>query len=355
MGTIVARKRGDGTIAYLVRIVIKRQGETVYRENKTFDRKQVAAAWMAKRETELREPGALDRASRPSVTLADAINRFTTENRRSIGRSRAQVMDFLCKSEFAKNRCDDITSQRIVDFASELAKTRKPSTVAGYLSGLSAVMDIAKPAWGYPLDRHAMADALAVARRLGLIARSNERDRRPTLDELDRLMKHFMDRRANASPMTHILAFAIFSTRRLEEITRIRWDDYEGDRILIRSMKDPRNKARNHTHVTLPDEARAIIEAMPKTDERIFPWNGESASASHARACEVLGIEDLHFHDMRHEGISRLFEMGWNIPNVAAVSGHRSWNSLKRYAHIRQTGDKYKDWPWMEVVTRSPR
>ena len=328
MGTIVARKRVDGSIACLARIVIKRQGEVVYRENQTFDRRQVASAWIAKRETELREPGALDRASRP-VTLADAIKRFTTENKRSIGRSRAQVVDFLSKSEFAETRCEDITSQRIVDFASDLAKTRKASTVAGYLSGLSAVMEVAKPAWGYPLDKHAMVDALVVARRLGLIARSNERDRRPTLDELDRLMKHFMDRRANASPMMHILAFAIFSTRRIEEITRIRWEDYEGDRILIRSMKDPRNKARNHTHVTLTDEARAIIEAMPKTDERIFPWNGESAGSSHARACETLGIEDLHFHDMRHEGISRLFEMGWNIPNVA-VMPHRNLLRLCR-------------------------
>lgn len=355
MGTILTRKRKDGSNAYMAKIVFMRGGDIVYRESKTFDRKQVAAAWIAKRETELREPGALDRASKPVITLADAVKRFTAENKRSIGRSRAQVMDFLSKSEFAETRCDDITSQRIVDFASDLAKTRKASTVAGYLSGLSAVMEVAKPAWGYPLDKHAMADALAVARRLGLIARSNERDRRPTLDEIDRLMKHFMDRRANASPMTHILAFAIFSTRRIEEITRIRWEDYEGDRILIRSMKDPRNKARNHTHVTLTDEARAIIEAMPKTDERIFPWNGESAGSSHARACETLGIEDLHFHDMRHEGISRLFEMGWNIPNVAAVSGHRSWNTLKRYAHIRQTGDKYKDWPWMDTVTKPPR
>ncbi|TCO11969.1 hypothetical protein EV666_1106 [Camelimonas lactis] len=208
----MARKRADGSTAYLARIAIKRQSEVVYRENQTFDRRQVASAWIAKRETELREPGALDRASRPVITLADAIKRFTAENKRSIGRSRAQVMDFLSKSEFAQARCDDITSQRIVGFASDLAKTRKASTVAGYPSGLSAVMEVAKPARSYPLDKHAMVDALAVARRLGLIARSNERDRRPTLDELDRLMKHFMDRRANASPMTHI-SLSRFSRR----------------------------------------------------------------------------------------------------------------------------------------------
>jgi len=60
----------------------------------------------------------------------------------------------------------------------------------------------------------------------------------------------------------------------------------------------------------------------------------------------VLGIDDLHFHDLRHEGCSRLFELGWTIPQVASVSGHRSWQSLKRYSHLRQSGDKLACWRW---------
>src|SRR5215831_10607941 len=64
----------------------------------------------------------------------------------------------------------------------------------------------------------------------------------------------------------------------------------------------------------------------------------------------ALGIDDLRFHDLRHEGISRLFEMGKTIPQAAAVSGHRSWTSLKRYTHIRQTGDKYKGWKWLPIL-----
>jgi integrase len=74
-------------------------------------------------------------------------------------------------------------------------------------------------------------------------------------------------------------------------------------------------------------------------------------STNFTRACQLLGIIDLHFHDLRHEGISRLFEMGKTIPQVAAVSGHRSWSSLQRYTHLRQTGDKYVNWKWLPVVT----
>lgn len=71
-----------------------------------------------------------------------------------------------------------------------------------------------------------------------------------------------------------------------------------------------------------------IIEAMGSEDF-VFPGaTTDAISASFTRACALLGIDDLHFHDLRHEGISRLFEMGRTIPQAASVSGHRSWISL---------------------------
>ena len=91
---------------------------------------------------------------------------------------------------------------------------------------------------------------------------------------------------------------------------------------------------------------------MPKNGDLIFPYSSDAISAAFTRACKLLGIVDLHFHDLRHEGVSRLFEIGTAIPHVAAVSGHRSWTSLKRYTHLRQTGDKYANWKWIEIVTR---
>jgi integrase len=67
-------------------------------------------------------------------------------------------------------------------------------------------------------------------------------------------------------------------------------------------------------------------------------------------ASKFLEINDLHFHDLRHEGISRLFEMGCTIPQVAAVSGHRSWQSLQRYSHLRMSGDKFAGWTWWDKL-----
>lgn len=94
---------------------------------------------------------------------------------------------------------------------------------------------------------------------------------------------------------------------------------------------------------------RSIIGVI---HEHGFPANGDAISAAFTRACKMLGIKDLHFHDLRHEGISRLFEMAQTIPQVASVSGHRSWQSLKRYTHMEEVGDKWANWKWLDVVCR---
>lgn len=357
MGTIVARKRKDGSTGYTAQIVRKQKGVIVHREAKTFDRKQAAQAWIKKRETELAAPGGLRKEGRAGVTLAEAIDRYIAESVREIGRTKAQVLRSIKGYDIAGMPCGEIGSQDIVAFAGELSEGRQPQTVGNYLSHLASVFAIAKPAWGYDLSQAAMKDAHVVLRRLGASAKSSKRERRPSLDELDKLMQHFLDRSARAPssvPMHRVMAFAIFSTRRMEEITRITWADLDetNARVTVRDMKHPGQKVGNDVRVDLVPEAMSIVLAMPRADERIFPFTTDAIGAAFTRACQFLAIEDLHFHDLRHEGVSRLFEMGWTIPKVAAVSGHRSWQSLQRYSHLRESGDKFAGWKWLPIVTK---
>jgi integrase len=358
MGTIVARKRKDGTTAHLAQVLIKRGGAIVHREARTFDRKQAAAAWLERREKELIKPGALDRLQTPDPTLAAVIDRYTNESIRKIGRTKAQVLRAIKAYDIANKSCSEITSADVIAFANQLVTKVTPQTVGNYLSHLAAVFAIARPAWSYPLDQTAMKDAFVVARRLGISSKSRERDRRPTLEELDKIMEYFgerLTRRPSSIPMQKIIGFAMFSTRRLEEITRIRWKDLdlEGSRVLVRDMKSPGEKLGNDVWCDLTPEALQIIVSMPKSTEEIFPYGGDTIGTNFTRACQFLDIRDLHLHDLRHDGVSRLFEIGRNIPQVAAVSGHRSWSSLKRYTHLRQTGDKYAGWKWLPILTNS--
>jgi integrase len=344
MGTIIPRKRNDGSTAYRAQIVIKREGKVVHRENETFDRKQVAKVWLARRETELRQPGALDR--RPDPPLREVIDRYIAESKK-IDRTKAQVLRTIKTYDIAELKCSKVTSADMLAFAQALPV--KPQTRQNYLSHLGAVFTIARPAWGYPLDNRVIKDTFVVGKKLGVTGKGKSRERRPSLDELDKIMQHFgaiRAKRPSSNPMQKLIAFAIFSTRRQEEITRITWDDYDKTRVLVRDMKHPGDKAGNDTWCELPGEAIAIIESMPRTAKQIFPYSTDAISAAFTRAGQVLGIDDLHFHDLRHEGVSRLFEIGKSIPQVASVSGHRSWSSLKRYTHLRQVGDKYAGWKW---------
>lgn len=357
MGTIIPRPRKDGSVGYLAQILIKRDGKIVHRESRTFDREPAARAWINKREKEARTPEGLEAIRSDRPTLAQAINRYVEDSIKKMGKTKAQVLKSIKTFEIADRPCEDITSADLFEFAQELGKTRKPQTVANYLSHLGAVYAIARPAWGFPLDETRMRDAIKVAGRMGVTSKSKARDRRPTMDELDALMNFFQERQARAPrsvPMVKIIAFAIFSTRRQEEIVRILRDDFEEQhaRVLVRDMKNPGAKIGNDIWCDLPEPAVDIIKAMKMrtNEDRIFPFNADTISASFTRACQLLTIEDLHFHDLRHDGVSRLFELGWNIPHVAAVSGHRSWQSLKRYTHLRQRGDKYENWKWLPIV-----
>ncbi|MGJ5032244.1 site-specific integrase [Bradyrhizobium sp. HKCCYLS2038] len=356
MGTIVERPRKKGGTAYMAKIIIKREGVTVLRETQTFDRRPAAAAWISRREDELSKPGAIERAkiSANDPLLSAVIDQYIAESEKEIGRTKAQVLRTIKTFGIAGKRCSEIDTAAITDFAKQLDCA--PQTRGNYLSHLAAIFAVAKPMWRYPLDRAAIEEAQVVLRKLGIISKSKERDRRPTIEELDRLMAHFEERqkrRPSSAPMCRLIAFAVFSTRRQEEITRITWSDLdeEHSRVLVRDMKHPGQKDGNDTWCDLPEPAMQIIKAMPKVGPEIFPYSADAISAAFTRACALLEIDDLHFHDLRHDGVSWLFERGYTIPHAAAVSGHRSWNSLKRYTQLRQRGDKYAGWKWLAKVT----
>jgi integrase len=191
-----------------------------------------------------------------------------------------------------------------------------------------------------PIDLARMA-----LKRLSLIGKSNERDRRPTDEELEKLITHFDANERQISPMSRIVKFAIATAMRQEEIFRVTWSDLNTrtKMLTIRDRKDPRQKKGNDQRIPLLDvsgyDALALIEEQrayrSNDDDRIFPFRHKSAGTAFTRAVSDLGIEDLHFHDLRHEGTSRLFEAGFSIQHVALVTGHKDWKMLRRYTHLK--------------------
>ncbi len=178
-----------------------------------------------------------------------------------------------------------------------------------------------------------------------MVGKGNERDRRPTDDELASLIARFDGNPRQIIPMGRIIKFAVATAMHQEEICRVTWSDLNtrNKMLTIRDRKDPREKKSNDQRIpqmavsgfdalALIEEQRAI---RGNADDRIFPYHHKSARTAFTRACQDLGTEDLHFHDLRHEGASRLFEAGFAIEQVALVTGHKDWKMPRRYIHLK--------------------
>jgi integrase len=211
-------------------------------------------------------------------------------------------------------------------------------TVSNDLTWVGVVLRAAKSVKGLPVHPEPVEEARNACRELRLIGKSRRRERRPTATELTKLDEYFARRDGRSRvPMRDIMWFAIHSARREAEICRLEWADnaQRGRTGLVRDAKHPRHKEGNHRRFKFTAEAWEIIERQPKTGEYIFPWDPKSVSAAFTRACHVLGIMDLRFHDLRHEATGRLFERGYQIHEVTQFTLHESWNELKRYTNLR--------------------
>ena len=349
MATITPRK-GKRGVRFTAQIRINRDGEQ-YTESKTFDSKRAAERWAAAREVELEKPGAVKKATRAGLTLGELIDRymadFDVEHR--YGRSKFAELKALKNMAVATLPIEAIQSSDLIEHIRwRRGEGAGPATAINDIVWIRVVMKTARPAYGIDVDLQQIEDAAELCRKSGLISRPERRDARPTLKELDLILEHF-DNGRHKIPMVDLILFALFSSRRQAEITRLRWDDLKGHQILVRDMKDPRSKKGNDVWVYLTDEALAIINRQPKEGELIFPYNPGSVSANFTRACDLLGVnKQLNYHVLRHECTSWLFELQWPIPKVAQTTGHRSWQNLQRYTHLSEHGyfDKYAGWKW---------
>ena len=91
-------------------------------------------------------------------------------------------------------------------------------------------------------------------------------------------------------------------------------------------------KVYQHTNTTFKDYIANTVFL-----DSVFPLSDYAARHSWDRLVKRAGIKNLRFHDLRHEAISRFFEMGLSMPEVALISGHKDPRMLFRYTHLRAT------------------
>lgn len=342
----------DGTTSYRVQLRGRVNGK-MHSLCRTFSSLTTARAWRKRLVAEIELNGFPVSTSNSSVPTVAEILKARLEKDQKIERSARQCLRYLSEHPtWEMTKCPELTVDAVMTFAEALiSEGRAPQTAAGYMAIFATTLQRARRR-GTPIPPQVIEDAMALLWESDTIARSQQRDRRPTLDELDRILTAVTSNKRQKLPVATIIVFAIYSTRRIDEICHLRWEDLNEaeSTILVRDMKHPRKKRGNNVTVDLTPEAMRVILSMPRVSEYIFPFKSRSIGTAFRRHCQALEIEDLHFHDLRHEGISRLFEIGETDYFVRRISGHKPGGCVARYAHVKDKGDKFENWPWLERV-----
>jgi integrase len=328
------------------RAQVRRKGRYV---SETFLRREDARQWATDAERQI------DRGGTPNPSRIARLSTFgelidlhisdLKEVGRNLGRSKAATLAML-KRELGGKTLAEIDRERLIKFGRRrAAEGAGPVTLSMDVGAIKLILSHAAAVHGLTVPVEPVDLARIALKRLGLVGKSNERDRRPTEEELEKLFAEFDGNQRLTIPMSRVVKFAIATAMRQEEICRVTWDDLNTrtKMLLIRDRKDPREKKGNDQRIPLlassGHDAMALIEEQRELrgnqEQRIFPYNHRSAGTAFRRACQDLKIEDLHFHDLRHEGTSRLFEAGFAIEQVSLVTGHKDWKMLRRYTHLK--------------------
>ena len=309
--------------------IIRRKGHPA--QYQTFRTKALAEAWCKQAEGAM-ELGLVRQAvSTVNPPVADLLARYKTEiTPRKKGKEKEESRLALLTRAFDGCSLAQLTTERVVAFADSRLRKVGSDTVRRDLAVLSSVLETAKTLWGIPFATNPAQEASKVLTRTRTFKRKVHRVRRVSHAELDALTQELN------KDMVALVRFALETALRRGELAKLTWRDIQDDRLTIRDDKTGKTTTipLSATAVGILDGIRpARVDKDKDKDTSVFNREADSITQAFNRACARAGIEDLRVHDLRHEATSRLFEKGLSIEQVAMITRHSDWRSLKIYTH----------------------
>ncbi|MHB8252948.1 MAG: tyrosine-type recombinase/integrase [Acidiferrobacter sp.] len=323
MATFIQRP-GPSSGKHVWQVKIRRRGFPAL--SGTFDTKGKAEAWARKTESEMDRGVFVSLAEAESTTLAKALDRYTDEISATKKTANREIytIRWWRASSLGPRSLASIRGKDIAALLSEKeAEGAAPHTIHLYLALLSHVFTVARKRWGI----EGLANPAELVHKPRL---PPGRDRRLVDDEYPRLLSAALTYGGDIAPL---ITWAIETAMRRSEIAAMRWEHLDRKaRVLLL----PETKNGTPRRVPLSVAALGVLDGLPRRiDGRVWGMRPDSISQAFERVCEASGIEGLTFHDLRHEATSRLFEKGLNPMQVAAITGHKTLQMLKRYTHLR--------------------
>ena len=328
MATIARRGR-----RWLARV--RRGGE---KSAKTFPTKAQAQAWASVVESELVRGVYVDRAEAEKITFAELIDRYLVEvtpTKKSAASERSRLLA-LRRRPIAACKVAAMSGKTLSRYRNERLEEVKPDTVNRELSLIHHIFEIARKEWGIGIP----VNPVSLVRRP---KNSPGRERRLAQGEENQLLAILAvgDRRPNGTFDTSVrniwlkpvVQFALETAMRRSEILALQWGDVD---LGKRTAKVLDSKNGSSRLVPLSRRAVGILLSLPESKSgKVFDTTADAMKKAFSRAVDRAGITNLRFHDLRHEGTSRLFERGLTIMEVPLLTGHKDLRMLKRYTHMQ--------------------
>lgn len=299
---------------------------------RSFASKVSAQNWARQTETQISQGdlgAGLDALRK--TTLASLIARYrdTVTVLKKSQLSETVLINSLLRHKFTGLSLAALSPGHFADYRDMRAQTVKASTINHDLAILNQIYRLARSEWSIPV-----INPLAGLRRPKA---DRARNRRLMPGELALLLQSAEKcRNRHIRPMVE---FAIETAMRRSEILGMTRANIDYEK---RTLHIPETKTGNPR--TIPLTANAVAILAKQDGPRPFPMSVESFHMAWKRLIKRTGITDLHFHDLRHEAITRFFEMGLSVPEVAVISGHKDYRMLARYTHLRPEDVASKLW-----------
>jgi integrase len=321
------RKRGNSWQA-----TIKRKGHPL--QIKTFAGKAPAAAWARRIETSMDNGSWIDTRAQDSHMIEDIIDKLVYSYERfglEVVVPKMGQLNML-KRYFQGCSIHDLTCDDILTFAAERRRTVKASTLQYQLYYFKQAISHSR----IRTEVNAVGMAIEELKRKKIIMGSVRRDRRLEKGEYELLMKT-----AGSHWIAAAIDIAIESGMRQGEIHSLSEANIDYDKRLITIWRKDKHAEGGKKKAIIP-LLKGVREALVRhqhhfgSSSTLFAVKrAASISDKVAKLCKKAGVEDLHFHDLRHEAITRMFERGMTVTQVRVVSGHSSLDQLSRYVNLR--------------------
>ena len=265
-----------------------------------------------------------DQKKLQQVTLGELVVRYRNDvsvKKRGSDVERIVLAAFM-RHPICRKRLSDIDAEDFAAYRDERLKSVKPSTLKREFSPLHNLFALAKDEWALPLRANPLD-------KVRLPSPPNNRERRLKEGELERLI--LASRSCRSGLIAPIILLAVETGMRRGEILSLKWEHIqqtEPSSLFIAHSKNGHARS-----LPLTKASREVLDTVPRTDVRVFPISANAFRLAWERLRTRANATDLHFHDLRHEAISRFFERGLTVPEVAHLSGHRDMRMLFRYAH----------------------